>query len=96
MDNKTEKYLDRVLDHLVRNTEIENYLWNPTLRVIDKPIPIFAPDVGDDSWGYMIPLYNYLTKQFGLTNDEIGYVFGKWVDVMKDIYEKGYIEKNIK
>ena len=42
MDNKTEKYLDRVLDHLVRNTEIENYLWNPTLRVIDKPIPIFA------------------------------------------------------
>ena len=68
----------------------------PTLRVIDKPIPIFAPDVAEDSWGYMLPLYNYLTKQFGLTNDEVGYVFGKWVDVMKDIYEKGYIEKNIK
>lgn len=83
-----KKYLDKVVDHMVRNTEIENYLWNPTLRVINSPIPIFAPDVGGDSWSYMIPLYNYLTKQFGLTNDEIGYVFGKWVDVMKDMYDK--------
>ena len=91
MDNK--KYLDKVLDHLVKNTEIENYLWNPTLRVINSPIPIFAPDVADDSWVYMVPLYNYLKGQFGLTNDEIGYVFGKWVGVMKDIYEKGYNKK---
>ena len=88
MNSKTKKYLDKVVDHMVRNTEIENYLWNPTLRLIDSPIPIFAPDVGDDSWGYMVPLYNYLTKQFGLTNDEIGYVFGKWVSVMKDMYDK--------
>ena len=58
MDSKTEKYLDKVLDHLVRNTEIENYLWNPTLRVINSPIPIFAPDVGEDSWDYIIPLYD--------------------------------------
>ena len=88
MDSKTEKYLDKVVDHMVRNTVIENYLWNPTLRVINSPIPIFAPDVGEDSWGYIIPLYNYLTKQFGLTNDEIQYVFGKWVDVMKDMYRE--------
>jgi len=88
MDSKTEKYLDKVLDHMVRNTEIENYLWNPTLRVIDRPIPIFAPDVGEDSWNYIIPLYDYLRKQFGLTNDEIGYVFGKWVDVMKEMYRE--------
>ena len=88
MDSKTEKYLDKVLDHLVRNTEIENYLWNPTLRVINSHIPIFAPDVGEDSWDYIIPLYDYLTKQFGLTNDEIGYVFGKRVSVMKDMYDK--------
>ena len=88
MNSKTNKYLDKVVDHMVRNTVIKNYLWNPTLRLIDSPIPIFAPDVGDDSWGYMVPLYNYLTKQFGLTNDEIGYVFGKWVGVMKDMYDK--------
>lgn len=88
MDSKTEKYLDKVLYHMVRNTEIENYLWNPTLRVINSPIPIFAPDVGEDSWGYMLPLYNYLTKQFGLTDDEVKYVFGKWVGVMKDMYDK--------
>ena len=88
MNSKTEKYLDKVVDHMVRNTVIKNYLWNPTLRLIDSSIPIFAPDVGDDSWGYMVPLYNYLTKQFGLTNDEIGYVFGRWVSVMKDMYDK--------
>jgi len=46
MNNK--KYLDKVVDHMVRNTVIENYLWNPTLRLIDSPIPIFAPDVAED------------------------------------------------
>jgi len=93
MDDK--KYLDKVVEHMVRNTEIENYLWNPTFRPIDSPIPIFAPDVADDSWGYMIPLYNYLKGQFGLTNDEIGYVFGKWVSVMKDMYDKHNNNKKI-
>jgi len=86
MDDK--KYLDKVLDHMVRNTEIENYLWNPTLRVINSPIPIFAPDVGEDSWGYIIKLYNYLTKQFGLTDDEVQYVFERWVGVMKEMYRE--------
>jgi len=86
MNNK--KYLDKVVDHMVRNTVIENYLWNPTLRLIDSPIPIFAPDVAEDSWGYMLPLYNYLTKQFGLTNDEVQYVFGRWVGVMKEMYRE--------
>jgi hypothetical protein len=86
MNNKD--YLDKVVDHMVRNTVIENYLWNPTLRLIDSPIPIFAPDVAEDSWGYMLPLYNYLTKQFGLTNDEVQYVFGRWVGVMKEMYRE--------
>ena len=86
MNNKD--YLDKVVDHMVRNTVIENYLWNPTLRVINSPIPIFAPDVAEDSWGYMLPLYNYLTKQFGLTNDEVQYVFGRWVGVMKEMYRE--------
>jgi len=86
MENKD--YLDKVVDHMVRNTVIENYLWNPTLRLIDSPIPIFAPDVAEDSWGYMLPLYNYLTKQFGLTNDEVQYVFGRWVGVMKEMYRE--------
>ena len=88
MNSKTEKYLDKVVEHMVRNTEIENYLWNPTLRLIDSPIPIFATDVDHDSWGYMIPLYNYLKGQFGLTDDEVKYVFGRWVSVMKDMYDK--------
>ena len=86
MENK--KYLDKVVDYMVRNTVIKNYLWNPTLRLIDSPIPIFAPDVAEDSWGYMLPLYNYLTKQFGLTNDEVQYVFGRWVGVMKEMYRE--------
>ena len=83
-----KKYLDKVVDHMGRSTEIENYLWNPTFRPIDRPIPIFSPDVGDDSWGYMIPLYEYLTKQFGLTNDEVKYVIERWVGVMKEIYRE--------
>ena len=86
MNNKD--YLDKVVDHMVRNTVIENYLWNPTLRVIESPIPIFAPDVAEGSWGYMLPLYNYLTKQFGLTNAEVQYVFGRWVGVMKEMYRE--------
>ena len=85
---ESNKYLDKVVDHMVRNTVIKNYLWNPTLRLIDSPIPIFATDVDHDSWGYMIPLYNYLKGQFGLIDDEIKYVFGRWVSVMKDMYDK--------
>jgi len=89
MDNKTEKYLDKVLDHMVRNTLIKNYLFTPIFRPIDMSIPIFTPDVDLYlTWGYMKPLYNYLTKQFGLTDDEVKYVFGKWVSVMKDMYDK--------
>jgi len=87
MDNKTEKYLDRVLEHMVRNTLIKNYLFNPIFRPIDRAIPIFAPDVMNDP-DYIIKLYYYLTKQFGLTDDEVKYVFGKWVGVMKDMYDK--------
>ena len=85
MENK--KYLDKVLDHMVRNTLIKNYLFNPIFRPIDRAIPIFAPDVMNDP-DYIIKLYYYLTKQFGLTNDEVKYVFGKWVSVMKDMYDK--------
>ena len=86
MENK--RYLDKVVDYMVRNTVIKNYLWNPTLRLIDSPIPIFAPDVGEDSWGYIIPLYDYLRKQFGLTDDEVQYVFERWVGVMKEMYRE--------
>ena len=86
MENK--KYLDKVVDHMVRYTVIKNYLFNPTFRPIDSHIPIFAPNFVYDSWGYMIPLYNYLKGQFGLTDDEVKYVFGRWVSVMKDMYDK--------
>jgi len=94
MNSKTEKYLDKVLDYMVRNTLIKNYLFNPIFRPIDRTIPIFDPNVMNDP-DYTLKLYYYLTTQFGLTNDEVKHVFFNYIEVLKDMYDKHNNNKKI-
>ncbi len=85
-----KKYLDKVVDHMVRNTVIENYQYNPKFRPVNGYIPIFSDDPVNDinTTHYLLPMHDYLKKQFGLIDDEIQYVFERYVDVLKDMYNK--------
>ena len=100
MENK--KYLDKVLDHLVRSTEIDYE--NESISVSFSPsissrsfsssflFSLFPPSLSIRS-SLLSYFYDYCKNQFGLTKDEIGYVFVKWVDVLKDKYDKHNIKK---
>jgi hypothetical protein len=95
MENKIKRYLDRVVEYMVSNTVIKNYLLNPTFRPIDTPIPIFDPNGIDDPYmvHYIKPLKKYLEEQFGLTYWEFKYVFKRYIDVMIDKYDQHHLDK---
>ncbi len=95
MDDK--KYLDKVVENMVRNTLIKNYLFNPLFRPINRYIPVFSYDVTDDpeETRFILSLYEYLTTQFGLTNDEVKHVFFNYIEVLKDMYDKHNNNKKI-
>ena len=82
MENK--KYLDKVLDHLVRGTKIDYekellllpFLYLPSLSSIfhlSYNLSIFFSSFSD-----------YCRKQFGLTEDEIGYVWKEYKSIIED------------
>ena len=80
MDNK--KYLDKVIEHLVRGTEIdyENNLTSlpPFLSYIPSYLSTFQS------------LFNsYCKNTFGLTKDEISYVWKEYRSIIKDKIEDG-------
>ena len=90
MENK--KYLDRVIDHMVRNTLIESLLVNPLFRPINKYIPIFSDDPVKDietTQYFGTSMYDYLKNQFGLIDDEVRYVFNRYVDIIIDKLKDG-------
>ena len=94
MENK--KYIDKVLDHLVRGTEIDyenrrvifshfsfhfSFLHSPT----SLPDSLFSPyfPLLPSS-----PFYNYCKRQFGLTPEEIEYVWKEYKDnMLEKIYD---------
>ena len=76
MDNK--KYLDRILDHLVRGTKIDYEngrisFHSPTFR----------------SFFYYPTFSKYCRNQFGLTKEEINYVWDEYRDIIKDKMDNG-------
>ena len=89
MENK--KYLDKVVDHMVRNTKIESLLVNPLFRPIDKYVPIFSDDPVKDietTQYFGTSMYDYLKNQFGLIDDEVKYVLEQYINVVRGKYKK--------
>ena len=79
MGNK--RYLDKVLDHLVRGTKIDNNNLTslpPFLSYIPSYLSTFQS------------LFNsYCKNTFGLTNDEIEYVWKEYIKIIEDKIEYG-------
>jgi len=70
-----KKYLDKVLDHLIRGTKID-YDYK---KIFSTP---FNHNVYPSL--YLNPLRNYCKNQFGLTEEEIEYVWKEYVEIIND------------
>lgn len=90
---ESKEYLDKVLDHLVRNTKID----------YEKEIITFPFSITYDTLLFSLPFHTfyhlvtrptysfeiYFKNTFGLTDDEIKYVFKQYRDNIKDKIENG-------
>ena len=93
MDNKIKRYLDMVLDHLVRGTKIDyenERIYPSSLLPISFPLflpPSFSP-LSPSSSSYSSSLSDYCRNQFGLTDEEIEYVWNEFKEIIKDKISK--------
>ena len=99
MENK--KYLDKVVDHMVRNTKIEEYIlynkenvyhfwFEPLSTHLFNSRNLYKGDVDEDRISPTIFL-RYCVRQFGLTEEETQYV---WVNYIRTMVDK-HINKKI-
>ena len=86
MENK--KYLDKVLDHLVRGTRLDyekKKVYSPSslpilfVSFFSFPYPFFSPSF----------FSTYCRNQFGLTDKEIKYVWREYKSIIKDKIKNG-------
>ena len=87
MDSK--KYLDKVLGHMVNRTKID----------YDKGEMIFPFTTNSTSFSFslsptlfsflLFPFIEYCNRQFGLTPEEIKYVYKQYREIIKDKIEDG-------
>ena len=93
MNNK--KYLDKVVDHMVRNTKIEEYIlynkenfyhfwFEPLSTHLFNSRNLYKGDVDEDRISPTIFL-RYCVRQFGLTEEETQYV---WVNYIRTTVDK--------
>ena len=91
MDSKVERYMGKVVEHLVDNTEIMHSFDMgpiPLLKPVHTYIPIFSYEDGERT---VSPLYflRYCVRQFGLTEEESEYVWNMYKDIIvKKLYVK--------
>ena len=85
MDNK--KYLDKVLDHMVRGTKIdyENGRVSPPSCPYQFPLPYHPLSLPS----YFCFVSDYCGNQFGLTDEEIDYVWEEYREIIEDKIEDG-------
>ena len=95
MENK--KYLDKVIDHMVRNTKIEEYIlynkenvyhfwFEPLSTHLFNSRNLYKGDVDEDRISPTIFL-RYCVRQFGLTEEETQYVWVNYIRTMVDKIE---------
>ena len=92
MNNK--KYLDKVVDHMVRNTKIEEYIlynkenvyhfwFEPLSTHLFNSRNLYKGDVDENRISPTIFL-RYCVRQFGLTEEETQYVWVNYIRTMVD------------
>lgn len=85
MDNK--KYLDKVIEHLVRSTKIdyEKELLSPPFYPTQLSFFLFPFSPSSPSTYFS----SYCKNTFGLTEDEISYVWNEFKEIILDKVENG-------
>jgi len=89
MENK--KYIDKVIDHLVRSTKIDydNNLISPTF-FSSFTFFLLSSSVSFTSRIFLKNSFSsYCENTYGLTEDEIKYVWNEYKDIIKDKLENG-------
>jgi len=95
MDNK--KYLDKVVGSLVRSTRINYEKETVHFSFFSYPSRFSSffssrPSVPSIHYSYsslLSKFSKYCKNQFGLTEDEIDYVWKEYVEIIKDKIENG-------
>ena len=97
-----KKYLDKVLDYIVSRTKIDydkdELIFPFTTRAtpvsLGPPLPLPSPPPLPRpllsflrSFPFSLPFVKYCNGQFGLTEDEIEYVYRRYVEIIEDIIE---------
>ena len=84
MDNK--KYLNKVVGSLVRGTRLYYDREEIHFPFFFHPYPLSYSHFHSHSFSLFS---TYCKNQFGLTEDEIGYVWKEYVDIITDKLEDG-------
>ena len=81
MENKLKRYLDKVIEHLLRDTKIDyekkeiSYFFSCRLHSVLHGLPSL----------YSFPDFsNYCKNTFGLTEEEIIYVWKEYREIIED------------
>lgn len=93
MDNK--RYLDKVVEYMVNSTILDY-----EKKIITFPFSLFSSpsfysslsSLLPSSFSFSVPTYSfeiYCKNTFGLTEEEIEYVFKRYRDIIKDKIENG-------
>ena len=86
MDNKIKRYLDRVVMELMGSTvldyEKKKIHYPFSLRPFSFSSPLFSSFL-------LYSLSEYCKNTFGLTDDEIDYVWKECIEIIKDKIEDG-------
>lgn len=88
MDNK--KYIDKVIEHLVRSTKIdyekELIVFPPLSSPFNSTLLYITSKNTPTCPGFFS---SYCKNTFGLTKEEINYVFIQWRAIMRDKIKDG-------
>ena len=90
MENKQRNYLDKVIEYLVRDTKINYknekittpFLHPPFLYLSYHLLHPYSPRP-------FSPFTSYCKEIYGLTDQEIKYVWKEYTDIIKDKVENG-------
>ena len=83
MENK--KYLDKILKHILNNTKIDHEGEELYVPFTNHSFGMFFPSLFRKYYHF----YKYCEKQFGLTEEEIDYVWDQWEEIILNKINNG-------
>ena len=87
---KDKRYIDKVLDHIVSRTKVDydkgEIIFPFTTQRTHQIHPIFL-DL--ERTIFTLPFVKYCNEQFGLTEEEMGYVYRRYVEIIEDKIKDG-------